>query len=235
MRKSVMMFCLSLVVALPIYPAKPSTADSQKEKPIQFSFSNPRGDVVIAYARISAEYGVNRSQAFARLSPTMQADVWMLHLDYFLQDHDDLTVRQRAVIDEAIRFIESGPFKVAQESQAWIENVEISKHLGERALTAFGPDLAYETFAHLGPHDPYSNLASFPGVGLPRFDAGASSPAPLGGPMPDCECATDDDWCCVGDCPTSSTPKCHPNLDHCMPHIGCGWFWQSACNGTCGA
>src|SRR5438128_2244818 len=119
MHVRVLTLCLSLVVGLPVYSAQRSTPNTPREQPVQFQLNNPRSDVLIAYARISEEFGSNRSRTFNRLSPSMQADVWVLHLDFFLQDHEELTIRQRAVIYDAIRFIASGPFEPTQNKQSW--------------------------------------------------------------------------------------------------------------------
>ena len=237
MRKYLAAVCLSSLVAFPLFSAQPSHPFVQNDEPLPFKTNNPRADVMVAYARISGQIGVNRSRMFDRLPPMMQADLWVLHLDFFVQDHEELTIRQRAVVYQAVRFIENDAFNTTPTEEARQARVATPlKSLVQRAIAEFGPALAYEAFGHLGPPDPYSTLGKLQGIAIPGVVQEAGVVArPSGTPLPDCECSTDSDLCCLGDCPTSSTPTCHRNIDKCTPTTGCGWFWLSSCNGTCGA
>jgi hypothetical protein len=190
---------------------------------IEFRFNNPREDVVVTYGQLAQRVVSSRAQFFGRLTASMQADLWTLHIQYFVEDRDELTARQLIVVADALRFIRSNPFSVAEDDPERTAKVDIPiANLARRALASFGAEEAFAAFAHLGPND-----STRLGVVEPMSQAVVGT-----GVMPDCECATTDDWCCVGpDCATSPTPKCHGAIDRCLPHSGCGRFWQSACNG----
>ena len=219
-------FLLVLLVAaaLPVFAARPYSPDEP--------LNNSRGNVIVAYGRISEVSGSERGRLYSTMSPTMQADLWILHLQYFLEDHEQLTPRQRAVIYDAIRFLASGVLSIKRDDPEWQTKVqEPSKQLESRMKMTLGYSLAREATAHLGHPEPY--IVSVTPVGqYQESHASRFIPKPLNAT---CECAAGDDWCCVGDCLTSSTPRCHAGLYECIETRGCGWFWQDACDGMCGA
>jgi len=232
MQKSRLFLCLLLVLGtLPLFAARPYSSDK--------ALSNARGDVIVAYGRISEVSGSERGRLYSTMSPTMQADLWILHLQYFLEDHEELTVRQRTVIYEALRFIASGALSVKRDDPEWLTKVqEPASQLESRMIAALGYGLAREAAAHLGPPEAYivnlSVVGRYQDSQPPKLESQTSKfmPKPLNA---NCECSAGDDWCCVADCTTSPTPRCHAGMYECTETRGCGWLWLSACDGMCGA
>jgi hypothetical protein len=227
-----LLFSFLVLAAVPVFAAQQSSPSTP--------LINARGDVIATYGRISEASGAERGRLFSMMSPTMQADLWMLHLEYFLEDHEELTLRQRIVIHEAMGFITSGALSISRDDPEWPTRVQVPlNQLEFRMIAELGKALAYEAAAHLGPPETYSWDSSVVHVvPMEHLDSQISKlrPKPLDF---DCECATTDDWCCVFDCLTSPTPKCHPSSgippDSCTFNKGCGWLMQSSCNGMCGA
>ncbi len=221
-------FLLTSLATVSAFAVRPSRESSSPE----LSFSNPIANVITVYGQISQRSGPDRNSLFSRLPATMKADVWMLHLKYFLDDHYDLTPRQLGVVYEGAGFIAAGAFNVDRDDPSWNTKVNLPlKNFETRALAAFGGKLAFAAFAHLGAEEPDQIMFTT----LPRVTLGSGDVSVAGGSMPACECSTQDDWCCVGDCLTSPSPKCHAATDRCTPHTDCGWFFLSGCNGFCGA
>jgi len=231
MQKTRLFVLLFLILAtVPVFAAQQSSLPER--------LINARGDVIATYGRISEASGTERGRLFSMMSPAMQADLWVLHLEYFLEDHEELTPRQRIVIHEAIRFITSGALSISLDDPEWPTRVQMPlKQLELRMTAELGRRLAFEAAAHLGPSEAYIwNQSNVHVVTLQDAQISKLKPKPLDF---NCECATTDDWCCVFDCLTSPTPVCHPSNgvppDSCTFTKGCGWFMQSACNGMCGA
>lgn len=180
---------------------------------------NPRAAVATTYAQLSTQRLMDRKVLYASLPASMQSDLWALHLSYFLEEQQDLTAPERSLIFEAIGLIETGLLELPRSSpESASSAAEFDRHvrqLGSRrvfdALTQLGgPELHFTVKAH-GLRTEWE-------------------------PGDDCECSTDSDYCCFGDCPTSTTPNCHRSgRPWCIAVHGCGLFWSFDCDGICGA
>ena len=180
---------------------------------------NPRAAVATTYAQLSTQRLMDRKALYATLPASMQSDLWALHLSYFLEEQQDLTPAERSLVFEALGLVEAGLLEMPRSSPASISSAaEFDRHvrqLGSRrvfdALTLLGgPEIHIAVKAH--------------GMETDWL------------PGDNCECATGWDLCCFGDCPTSTTPNCHPSgRPWCIAVHGCGWLWRYDCDGICGA
>ena len=190
--------------------------------------------MIAKYLEISSLATESRKDFYSQsLSDDMKDDLWSLQFEYCLIDHPELTAEQRSIIFETLGFIQSGALHVHVGSPDRHARVELPiQHLAERLSQSAFPN-ARETFAHLGYPDPFS-VSQVPAQSA-RGKLRTTKPD-LGN-LPPCECSSEpnQDFCCVLDCLTSGTPKCISVPHTCLrTPDGCGWLWQSACNGYCG-
>jgi len=188
-------------------------------QPAGVPFRNPSAAVASAYGQLSAQPIARRRALYAAMPASMRADLWAMHLSNFLQDHD-LNTEERAVILEAIGIVEAGLLETEPSSAQWKSTTQLlAKHV-EQARS----DVVFDALSVLGgPEISVSGKArSLRTDWLPGDD---------------CECNTSGvNFCCWGDCPTSTTPNCHPSSRFgCIPAHGCGLFWLEDCDGICGA
>src|SRR4051812_19251979 len=92
--------------------------------PAAFPTRNNRTDVVIAYAQLTMASGSARRELFLQSSPSMQGDLWILHLEYFVTDHEQLTTEQRSIIFEAVGLLASGLFEEDHANATFKEHFE---------------------------------------------------------------------------------------------------------------
>ena len=113
------------------------------------SLTNPRADVMAAYGRISQAAGLERKSLYADMPESMQSDLWLLHLQYFLEDHEELLPGQQAVIREAMQFVANGGLKMRMDNPEWFPVRAHFKQLDLRLKAVLGNQLASEATAHL--------------------------------------------------------------------------------------
>lgn len=185
---------------------------------------NARAVVATAYAQLSTQPTAQRRAMYAAMPADMQADLWAIHLSYFLADHDDLRPEERAVILEALGIVQSGLLEIDRTSPAWAYSVGRATQQLDKHVQLSGSKVVFDALTRLGGPPVYS----FAKAGSLRTDYL---------PGDECECSTQDgDFCCFGDCPTTTTPRCHRSgRPWCIPAHGCGWFWLGDCDGICGA
>lgn len=213
-----------LMVATPVLAAAPQQSSSRT------ALVNSRSEVIVAYGKISERSDMQRKMLFTTMSTSMRSDLWILNLEYFLEDHEELNARQRVVVYDLMRFLASGALSISHDDPEWRPMVQMPlKALEYHVKAALGDKLALEATAQLGPAD-YGSISALPPEVWGSPNRGVRSETAS------CECSVSSDWCCVGDCPTSPTPRCHRSGDPlgCTESTGCGFLWQYACDGICG-
>lgn len=186
---------------------------------IRVTLRNAAGRVEAAYDGLSSLNDVERQSAFRQLPAAMQDDVWMFHLERFLNAHEDLTDDEQALIYAAIGFLATGPAGMSHSDPSW--QARVGRPLGDlerRARTSCRHWVARQAFARLGPdkasESPHG-LRAHPNAGRSLF-----------GP---CTCSVDHDWCCIlPTCPEKCTGvSCDVSTE------GCGFLWKFPCDGMC--
>lgn len=170
---------------------------------------NPRGNVAATYASISSLPTPLARAAFRSQSVTMQSDLWLFHLERFLNSHLELADDQRNVILEAIGLLATGVTDDRELGGEPAPHVQRALALlTEHARTVLGQELSAEAFT---------------GLGSPSVTT-RSRIAPLMG-SPECNCSGDSDWC-EGNEYSCRTTKCTPTW-------GCGTLFLYPCTGIC--
>lgn len=188
-------------------------------QPASVPLRNPSAAVASAYGQISAQPIARRRAMYAEMPASMRADLWAMHLSNFLADHD-LKPEERAVILEAIGIVDAGLLEADPSSAEWKSTTQLlAKHIAQA-----GSKAVFDALSVLG------------GPEI-SFSVKARSLRTDWLPGDDCECNTSGvNFCCWGDCPTSTTPNCHRMTRFgCIPAHGCGLFWLEDCDGICGA
>jgi hypothetical protein len=187
---------------------------------------NNVADVIMTYARIASAPAEQKRSLFFYASPSMKGDVWLMHLENFMTDHEDLTPAQRSVIFEAVGMIASGLFEesdVASLSPQFAKPFELFQ---AHARAEFPKSLLAEAFANLGPPDIAANRPR------PRLLPGLQGlPVEPPGGLESCGCNLNNDFC---DSITNPDFQCMSNGYDCRAQTrGCGWFFLQTCNGRC--
>ncbi|HWS70867.1 MAG TPA: bacteriocin fulvocin C-related protein, partial [Thermoanaerobaculia bacterium] len=124
---------------------------------------------------------------------------------------------------EGLGLVQSGIMEVDPSSAEWRNRTLLAAHDLEARARRNGSRLLIDAFTQLGG----------PEIVYPSRARGLRSDFL---PGDDCECNTQHDFCCFGDCPTSTTPNCHrSSRPWCIPSHGCGLFFLDDCNGVCGS
>lgn len=189
---------------------------------------NSPSAVVGTYAQLSTMAMAQRHATFGALPAPMKEDVWSLHLQFFLEDHPDLSSPERAVLLEALGFFASGALETDRSAPAWAARVEQPlRELEQHARSLASPQLVVRALTELGVPEPVRRLRL---VGNARLQNDF-------GDILDCECSTSSNYCCFLDCATSPTPTCRrpQQGQFCAAQPdGCGFGWMYPCNGICG-
>jgi hypothetical protein len=190
----------------------------------------------MAYSSVSEVNGRARRELYSTLPAGMKGDLWALHLEYFLEDHPDLTPAQRAVVFEALGLITSGVFRYDSSSPEWPEIDKAIRHLEARAKVELR-QLTQTAFEQLGIPE-INGLQGDDRVERPVIGESGNvlkRPLRIRPQTYDCMCSTESDYCCFLNCPTSPTPTCHEDDNCTLVRASCGFLWEYACNGMCGA
>lgn len=210
----IVLFSVCLTIAV-------TTGDAVAQAVRQVPLRNVRADVVVAYARLASAGPAQRAM-YVALPAQMKEDIWALHIEYFLTDHPELTAEQRSVCLEGLGIVESGALETDRFSAEWNANVGQALQRLEVRIKTFMPGaLGREAFAQLGPATPsiVSSPAERPGI-RGKLQRGVDS-----APIPDCECSTISEG--------YECSNCVYVADSCTFRIGCGPFYEYACNGLC--
>lgn len=181
------------------------------------------------YDLLLSKSRADRIRDFAALPSSTKSAVWAHRLLNALVEHPEFTSVQRAVIQDALSILTPEFFAIERSRPTWTTLVELPlRRLTARANAAFGPAVARELFAELGPPPPPVPIVQDRTVG-----AGKARLTPVSQSnvinVPPCSCSPESDYCdgsglgfysCVqGGCWSTSD--------------GCGTFWRYACTGIC--
>jgi len=197
----------NLLVTVLLILALPSVLAAAESRVL---LRNPRPNVAATYASIASLASPHVRAAFRTQSASMQSDLWLFHLERFLNSHLELTDEQRGVVLEGVGLLATGitdDRELGGEPALHVQRALAS--LTERARTVLGPALAAEAFT---------------GLGTTNVTATRSRIAPLMG-TPECNCSSDSDWC-EGNEYSCRTTKC-------MQTWGCGTLFFYPCTGIC--
>ena len=138
------------------------------------------------------------------LSADDRTDAWVAHLTQFTAAHPELTVEQKAVIQEARTLLEAGLLPNLRSADATLVSITRSMYdsFKTRAVSVFPKELYAEAFVR-----PAKTIR----IGIP---GGAVSR------IPDCDCNSETSCDCVGG-------GCRVTQD------GCGPLGGSICTGLC--
>jgi len=107
------------LLAFGLLSARSGRADDQHPFPLR----NARADVLTVYSTLRVMPRGDAKLSFSQLSPEMKADVWTLHLEQFLDEHQNLLEEQREVIFEGLGLLASGlPAKLVGTSDSQIRS-----------------------------------------------------------------------------------------------------------------
>jgi hypothetical protein len=148
-----------------------------------------------------AEY---RSAIFSALTPEIKSQIWVEHLESFLQTNE-LSREQASLIKEAID-IASQPSTFEPFPEQNSELTATLSNIREQAKVLFG-DKSVLIFASL-----YTN------------DLNSAEPSAF---FPECACSTQSDWC------WGQNRGCRDRAQCTDTEIGCGDFWLYPCDGMC--
>jgi hypothetical protein len=211
---------LSGAIALIMVVSLTTTAEASSSHSV---LRNNPADVMITYARIASASPAERRNLFVEASPSMKADLWLIHLENFVTDHDDLTPGQRSVIFEAVGMVASGLFEEPDPGRLSERFAKPFELMQAHARAEFPKALLIAAFATLGPTNNTAPKPSRPGL-LPRVNGLPLEP-------PECGCHWANDFC---DSITNPDHTCILWGYNCKEtNSGCGWLYYQSCDGFC--
>lgn len=183
--------------------------DRGSERDSRLQFRNDRAKVFAEYRFMSSLDLTSRKDYYGNLTPSMKTDLWTMHLDTFLKNHQDLTAGQKSVIYYAMGLL----------SADLVEDKDLQKdvkdELDAQIAANFTRAMQAMIFREIGSHETiYSGVrASARGVHAL---------------IDDCDCTQEHDWC-----NDLTNPNYMCGNVRCVLHYGCGTLWLYTCDGIC--
>lgn len=177
----------------------------------------------VAYKALSTLTLNEQQILYAELPSELRAAVWHVHFQKFLATHPELTVPQRALIEEADGLLRAGIMDMPRDVPEWSAAVGAPlSQLSAKATLLFDRDTVVGLFARLGGESAVVVTAPRAGA-TARRTISSLSPSPSG--RQECDCSHYSDWCWSGSwCNTSMECKSVPF---------CGTLWSYTCDGMC--
>jgi hypothetical protein len=191
---------------------------------------NSVDDVRAHYEALEGISVPERRNFLAALPASLQEDLWIVHLQRFLDEHPALTQEQRSIVYEGIGLMASGLVAARQANTEQVTDERVIYFEG-RVRRAFSKELAARAFYHVGGPPPVPNRSP-----ARRGDKGLKVGTQwVCGQL--CECSAASDYCQCGwweplPCWKTCQAKI-PGPRGCVWQQGCGTFYQYWCDGVC--
>lgn len=211
-----------LFVAVVILASSTILAD---ERPL--ALRNPRVTVEAAYDELEVMSADQTRSGYSKLAVDLRADLWIVHLQRFLDAHPAIDQAERDVVLQAIGLIATGLIDRGSDPATTQQARTIVDAFSERALRVMTRADFMDAFVNLG-EQPGRRTAGVDQKGLRHHPPIIPLCAP-GQCSPECTCAGGSDWC---DEITNPDQYCNTAI-LCTPTWGCGTLLLYDCNGIC--
>lgn len=186
---------------------------------------NPRPTVEAAYDELALMSDTQLRNGYGKISPDLRADLWIFHLQRYLDAHPSLPEAERELVLEAIGLVATGLVDLGSNPETADEARAIATRFSERARAVMPIDHIADAFVALGKQPRPAGDTPVHRSKLPNRIVPLCLPGTC---QPECDCATGSDWC---DGITNPDYICATKP--CTPSWGCGLLLLYDCNGVC--